>query len=411
MTRATSTNSVRAATHANHRLAAVGLAALLLAFAGGTAAAQGQGPAKRPPTEEGVLSGPKVTPRDQPGKGPTFDGAAQRGERPIPQQVFMRSIEQSLGKNAPANLRLTDQQRAQIETIDRDSREQLRQFMETNRAELNKLREQLGERAVNQATGETRRPERAKQRPLLPKDGEPAAKPGNADKPMDQMDQMDRMDRMDQMDKAKPETGQANANALAERARQLRELAPKMEDQQAKIWAVLSEPQKTALKTELEKFRKEMNEREARRYVERRLRDQGQKAGAPGEPPRPGQTGGPAANRAAEIAKLLPPPGQNINWPELREKLPEPMRQRLDKALEGKSDAQQQEILKRAADRLRAEAAKPAPQGPADNAASPSPAAGSGQGDSGRSQGTPRRRPRGNNQNQPAAPGQEQDPR
>lgn len=213
--------------------------------------------------EQPVLEGPKVKDLNTPVQS-TFDGAAREGKKrmqpQIPHPAFVRTIHKTLGDDAPEALRLTEAQSKQIEEIDAEFRAAVKAYMDEHRDEVKALREAgmpVGgpERGRGGRGQEGRGPEgRGKPRPE-PREGDEMAPPP----PPRDGDDMGRPPA----DEMTPER-----EAIRERARALREGAPKPTDAETKMWAVLTAEQQAAVRPKLDALKEEM----AKEYGERALK-------------------------------------------------------------------------------------------------------------------------------------------
>lgn len=201
-----------------------------------------------PPKEgEPVLGGPKVQELQSPGTGRTFDGkpAGQRYATPdLPLQRYVQIVRESLGDSAPAAIRLTADQNQKIRDAERTFRETQRKFLGENAGEAEKLRKEAGQKRA-------------------------AAKGEDAGK------DADRMDPQMEPSPSGPKTD-ARADA-AERAKKLRQAAPRPAEVQAKIWSFLTPEQQAAVKPKLdaatESMARERATKEAERRVERQIKE------------------------------------------------------------------------------------------------------------------------------------------
>ncbi|HYD00054.1 MAG TPA: hypothetical protein VEB22_02410 [Phycisphaerales bacterium] len=288
----------------------VSLLALVLAAGGATA--YGDDDKNQPP-----LKGPKVPERQVPGVdnglGTMESGGDKKGvarEMPIPHREFMRMLNEAVGEQAPEGVRLSPEQREQVEKISREFSEKQRTYAETNRGEIERLVEKYGPE-VRQLTqrlmaarggmpgGDAKHPSAEGRRPG--KDG----KPGEA--PAGEPDGMKR-------------EGGLSDDARAEVVAKLKELqaaAPKPEDARTAIWGVLKTPQQAAVQTKVDAFKAQREKQQDERYKERekkKLEERGTKksTGAPGAEPakvRPGDgdAGKPLdAARRTELLNQLP---------------------------------------------------------------------------------------------------------
>lgn len=216
-------------------LAAVGLAFIALA---------------EPPKDfrQDPLSGPAVKDNSVPGERPGFAGAARpekrEGSQEIPHRAFMSSIQDALGESAAENLRVSPEQREQIQAISERFDSAQRDFFAKHKDEFGNIRPgdirpgALGEgRAVRKEAGKN------KDAPQ-----EPAGRPA-----------------------PEMEDGQkkADRDATMERARELRNAAPKPADSHKQIWALLRQEQQAAVQVKLDEFKARVKEREGQAYMER----------------------------------------------------------------------------------------------------------------------------------------------
>lgn len=235
------------------------IAALVL-VAGAPALAQ-QSPAKEPP-----LKGPAVKDGGVPGQQRKFSGGAggdrkDRVSQQVPAVAYMRALHVLRGDKADQALRLTPEQEDQIKTAEREYRDQVDAYRTAHAEEIKALREQLPARERRRVDELLRAPGRpAEQRP---KDAKPADRPARDDAPM--------------MDEPMQEQDAAAIEAARNRLREIAEGAPKPADTQARVYSVLTPPQREVFNTELERIRKELQNR-------RPGQQGGKPAGKPGEP-------------------------------------------------------------------------------------------------------------------------------
>lgn len=298
----------------------VSLLALVL-VAGNAFALPDDGKAQPPaPAKPETLKGPSVPDRSVPGVenglGTMERGNDKKGparEMPIPHREFMRMLDESLGNGAPENLRLSGEQHTQIDKISEEFTQKQRSFMESNRAEMEKLVAKYGpevrqfaQRMMNERGGGAGgRPGADSKKG--PKD---AKKPGEAatptgDKPADPMSD-------------KPAGGlsdDARAEIIA-KLKELRASAPKPEDARTAIWGVLKTDQQAAVQKRVDAFKAEREKQQDEKYKERekkKLEERGGKknpaaagAGAPGRKPGDGPVTPLDAAHREELLKQLP---------------------------------------------------------------------------------------------------------
>lgn len=236
--------------------------------------------------ETSVLEGPKVKDLNTPVQS-TFDGAAREGKKrmqpPIPHPMFVKTIHKTLGEDAPEGLRLTEAQAEQIEAIDAEFRASVKAYMDENRDEVKALREAgLALGGPERGRGPEGRGEgRGRGRPE-PRDADEMAPPPP---PRD----------ADDMGRPPAEEMTPEREALRERARALREGAPKPTDAETKMWAVLTPEQQAVVRPKLDALKDEM----AKEYGERALkakrdkRAAGAAEGGPGVDAKKGRGKGP----------------------------------------------------------------------------------------------------------------------
>ena len=227
-----------------------------LVVAAGACGAWGQG---EPP-----LGGPEVRERRPPGAEQPFGepGTRARRAQALPHRAFMeaiRPLRRGADSDAPAQLRLTEEQDKEIAALDAE-------YTATMRRSMAQAREEMEEMGV-----EVDRPRRGEGR------GVPEGRP-----PADRLSPDQR----------------ARAEALMRNA-------PRAADWQTKMFAVLSEPQQDFVRARLEQTRRRVEERRGQQEMERRLRDrpagpQGAPAAAPAAPGRE------RLRRIAELMSRLP---------------------------------------------------------------------------------------------------------
>lgn len=207
------------------------------------------------PGVPGDLGGPKVDPQRIPGQRDTFAPRERRGAagQEIPPRAFQRILNESLGENAPDAVRATPEQLEKFKAIAAEFESAVRAYQEQHREELQRIRQAGGDRGQRPARRETDGEKGG------PRDGRPMGDP-----------------MMSEEDRAK----------LMERAREIRENAPKASDVQTKIWALLREDQQKAVQVGLDKFRAEEQKRRDEDYLRRRTGKDGGKEG-PGNAGRP----------------------------------------------------------------------------------------------------------------------------
>jgi hypothetical protein len=360
----------------NTRLLRVSMLALVLAAGHATALADdGKGAGGQPPATPDALKGPKVPDRHVPGvdnglgtmEGGGGDKKGAAREMPIPHREFMRMLNESVGANAPESVRLSAEQRTQVEKISTEFGEKQRTYAQTNKGEIDKLVEKYGPevRQLSQrlmaarggmpggagGAGDAKRPGKEGGKPGIP--GEKGEKGERDGKPMGERDGMKDGTPME------GGGGGLSDEARAEVIGKLKELqagAPKPEDARQAIWGVLNADQKAAVEKRVDAFKAEREKQQDERYKERekkKLEERGAKkdAGAPGKGGRPGageavQPLDPA--RRAELLKQFPD--------DLRErvgKMPEQTQDRLLTRYAGMDEKQREEAYIQLRERLK----------------------------------------------------------
>lgn len=197
--------------------------------------------------ERPALRGPEVRETRIPGVEQGFTEGRRRDAAEIPQRVFMAAVGKLRGPEAPAAVRLSEEQEVALREIERDFREASRRFEERTRQ----------------------------------------AQRDRADAPM------------------AGDEGEQRRRRLEE----IRRDAPRPLDWQTKVYAVLNESQRDAVKAELEVWREQMEKRRQEEYMQRRLRERGAEApnaAAPARDAAPGRDAVPEGReRLRRIGELL----------------------------------------------------------------------------------------------------------
>ncbi len=191
------------------------------------------------------LSGPEVKDREVPGSRSTFgEGMKDRKmrTRPTPHPLFMRVIRSLGAEETPENLRLDQEQVRKIRAIEEELGQAARAFRDEHAGEIKALREKAD------MPGDDRDGPGARRRgadgegapPPPPPEGAPRGRRGAG-----------------QDENVSPE-----AQAARQELRALIQNGPKPDDYEAKMWAVLSEPQRALAKERLEKAKAEFQRRE-----------------------------------------------------------------------------------------------------------------------------------------------------
>jgi hypothetical protein len=194
------------------------------------------------------LGGPKVKDNSVPGgggklvKGTKGDkGEQARGASP---RAFMRALESLKSDQTPAEVRLTSGQATQLDTIRADFESQAKAYRDANRAEIEKLREQVGPREQRRIDEVLRSPDG----PREPREGRGQRGP-KQDEPKQDGDMMGEGER-------KP-VDEAASKAARERLKEIFDAAPTPDTAQAAAMGVLTEAQKSYVRDEMKKMASE----------------------------------------------------------------------------------------------------------------------------------------------------------
>lgn len=326
----------------NSKLFRTSLVALILAAGQAVTLADDGKP--QPPASPEALKGPKVPDRKVPGvdnglgtmEGGGGDKKGVAREMPIPHREFMRMLNEAVGDSAPESVRLSAEQRAQVEKISKDFGEKQRTYVETNKGEIDKLVEKYGPevRQLSQRLmaarggmpggpgggGDAKRP------------GKEGGKPGNpgekgAGKPMGESDGM---------------TGGLTDEARAEVIGKLKELqasSPKPEDARTAIWGVLKTDQQAAVQKRVDAFKADREKVQDEKYKERekkKLEERGTKKNP--ATPGTGVPNNPAREKAGRPGDATAKPLDPARREELIKQLPDDLRERVTKLPEQAQD-------------------------------------------------------------------------
>ena len=199
------------------------------------------------PADPPALSGPAVKDNALPGsrdslgdkpsalgkKGGHMDG------RGLPMPAFMEAMA-VLRNDAAGENKLTAEQQEKIRAINTEFQDKTREYLQANRAELQKLREEAKSKGIE----------------LRPQP--PEAKPAEGTTP------------------PKPD---ADAQKLRDRAQALMEGRPNPKDVQTKIWGVLTEGQKKLVQPELDKTKEKLADQMGKRAAEAKAKKEAKKLG------------------------------------------------------------------------------------------------------------------------------------
>lgn len=210
---------------------------------------------------EAPLGGPVVKDREVPGVAPTFgdvDGKNRRGVERIPARVLRHAMMDALGERAPEELRLSDEQRSAVQSHFREYETQMRDYLDSHRAELNELREKLPPEAMNGPAGELFR--RLEAGPREPGSRGPRGEDRGRGEPRE---------RSKGENKGRKSAVEIPVE-VRERLRELAAGAPSLEAVQTRIWAELRPEQQKAVEERLARFRERKAEQREEMYVKQR---------------------------------------------------------------------------------------------------------------------------------------------
>jgi hypothetical protein len=325
------------------------------------------------PARDPALSGPRVTDREAPAVNNTFDGGSRPRDygREIPMNVYGDLLKSTLGPEAPENVRASEDQSKQIRQIIEEFTRTQREFGRKNREQLEALRKQAGE----QGSGPGNAPGRpGANRPQPGQPGQPPQPPkppAGGDEPM----------------MGEPAPASAPAPAPADEAKrnearakleELRSQMPKPGDAQTKVWDLLSEPQREAMRLSIENWKQTEQESSNRRYLQQQREQRERAARAAGKEPAPE----PAKAPGNEVAPPANPPQPKPPAPAQRParpqnagpqsgpnaapgaNLPPQVRDRALRLLERLTPEEREELFRRVEERLRDRGDnRPAPRG------------------------------------------------
>ena len=225
------------------------------------------------------LSGPRVKDNAPPGNDRNFDGTKPKARSyrasEIPQPMYMRVVRETLGSTDKAEIKLTSEQDTLITKLDSDFGDTVKAFRTTYGKEMAGLRQKLGGGPDGPSgTGGPGGPGGK---------GAPGKRPGGKGGP----------GGPDGGPKGPPPDGDANGGPgmhadapkltddertkLEARAQELRDKAPKAEDVQKAIWALLTVSQQEAAKPKLDAVIQEAKDRQMERYKQNEIKKEQRK--------------------------------------------------------------------------------------------------------------------------------------
>jgi hypothetical protein len=234
------------------------MTALLLTTLAGSALAQTQ-PKK---AEDPALQGPAVKEGGVPGENRQFgDGKVKGKERmgnAIPHPLFMKALDSLRGDSS---VRLTSDQDSKIKTISDAFTDSVAKYRQDHMAEARELIQQLSPEDRKKAQQFLAREGRGQdgKAPKLGEKGKGKGKPeaSNADASSDSMSDI------------APADPKKSEDAKA-KLRELFEGAPKPADTHTQIFAVLTDTQKPVFQKELDRLKKEIQDRSGEKRAERK---------------------------------------------------------------------------------------------------------------------------------------------
>lgn len=290
-----------------------------------------------------ALGGPAVQDRNVPGVAGSFGEGVEGKKRTqamrLPPQVFRESMNAVMGDDAPADVRVTAEQREKFEGWFDEFQDSVREYQRTHRQEIQELRRKTGDQRGRRPGGGGGGPQR----------GAPS-----------QDDQMN----------AAPDDKEVAA--ARDQLRQIMEGAPKIEDIHTKVWAELNEKQKAAVDEKIAVFRERQAQDREENYVRQKTgkkaegaeqaRQMEQERAAPDgqRPPRR-----PAADGAAPGRRPGGPGGPGAGGPEGQRgpsNVSPERRDRVMRLLNRLTPEQQDQVIARLEERLR-DAGLDGPQG------------------------------------------------
>lgn len=215
-------------------------AALLLACASCSTLARADDP---------PLKGPKVKDSSVPGESRPF-GAERRADRKdragaIAHPVFMRAVHALEGDDTPKDLHLTPEQDKRIDEIDAEFRTQMRTYVADHHEEVAQLLRDLPAAERQRASDRLGwgRPADARAKGAAAKGANKGQNKGGAKSSTD-----------DAMVPNETDPSPQASETARQRLRELRDGAPQPAEAHAKIFGVLTAPQKAAVEAELKKL-------------------------------------------------------------------------------------------------------------------------------------------------------------
>ncbi len=222
-----------------------------------------------------ALKGPSVSDRDIPGGGGSF-GADQRGGGPerarARYDTLLKLVNGMSAAETPPVLRLSDEQRQRVDAIARELQAKVEEFRRDNADDLKRVRDLRDRQNASPKKGAA---------PVSPVS--PAAT--SPDDPVAQAERDEMMQRLQRLDQARPDPA----------------------TYEARIWDVLTEPQRGHIRAQVKKAEDEMAQQRAeKRLDELRKKKQGASPGAPavGAPPAVAEKPLPASDTADRRARL-----------------------------------------------------------------------------------------------------------
>ncbi len=210
------------------------------------------------------LSGPKVRDNSMPGQTRQFAGGARaKGEpRPLPPRAFVRIVGSLEREDAPEGLALSAGQRTKIEAIREEFESSVQIFRDAHRDELLALRDSVPPQERGRIEGFLRGPEGDRPEGRAGKAGKGDAQRGQNPRGEGRGDGPPREEMMDGdapragKGDRKPREMSPEAKAARERVQEIMQDAPKPEEAQSQVMALLTQPQQEYVKGKLDEVRK-----------------------------------------------------------------------------------------------------------------------------------------------------------
>jgi gas vesicle protein len=212
--------------------------------------------------DDDALQGPAVKDRSMPGETRQFSPGARDGkgarkdQRGMPHLAFGAGVRWLGSDEAPADVRLSDDQQTKIKAIHDEFRGQLKAYRDDHARELDTIMDELPERAQQRL-----------ERFLSGEPGGPGEKAGKGAKPPkgERAARREPPPAMDGDDVGMGAPPTQEQQAAMEKLKELMDGAPKPTEAHAKIAALLSDAQKKALESKVQEIESTMSDRQGQR--------------------------------------------------------------------------------------------------------------------------------------------------